>query len=122
MHGGPLTSMELSQLSLLCTGGSGGGSGGDASLTLSSPLTNGGVVDKKAMGDWATLDGDLLSSLTPMLQAHVVSAVSVDLVGEGREVVSKYTEASSNPDKHSGPVITIHQVRCIYYYFDCIFL
>lgn len=95
-HGGPLTMSELSSLSQHCT-------------TTTSVLCFGNSSADNLLGAynaWTALDGDLVSSLTPMLQVHVKSAVGIDLVGEGREVIRHSMEG-----KNDGPVITIHQVR-----------
>jgi hypothetical protein len=101
-HGGPFTSTELSQLALLCTSGF-------------SSTNNGGAKQQydyqSSSSLWAAVDGDLLASLTPMLRAHVTSAMRVDLVGEGLGVIAKTVKAENSPEKRSGPVITIHQVR-----------
>lgn len=101
-HGGPLTSTELSQLSLLCAS------------ELSSNKNNIGQSTQsyydQSSSQWATVDGDLLASLAPLLRAHVTSAMRVDLVGEGLDVIAKTVKAESSPEKKSGPVITIHQV------------
>mmetsp|Transcript_29228 Transcript_29228/g.60734 ORF Transcript_29228/g.60734 Transcript_29228/m.60734 type:complete len:1733 (-) Transcript_29228:882-6080(-) len=111
VHGGPLTSTELSQISLFCnSAGDGNGSGVRSSSEIvnkSSTMID--LKNKNMVGNWAKLDGDLLASLTPMLQEHVVSAVAVDLVGEGRDVISKYMEASSHLIENGGPAISIHQ-------------
>jgi len=93
-HGGPFTSTELSQLALLCTFG-----------FSSSSSKNGGANQSQ----WATVDGDLLASLTPLLRAHVTTAMRVDLVGEGLDVIVKTVKTESSPEKKSRPVITIHQ-------------
>ncbi|KAL7534879.1 hypothetical protein ACHAXR_010105 [Thalassiosira sp. AJA248-18] len=98
LHGGPFTAMELSQLSMHCIA-----SGSIASNN--SSMKN--RTTSSSLGDWASVDGDLLASLTPMLQSHVKSAVNVDLVGEGRRVISQCMEAQG--DKNGRPVITIHQ-------------
>ena len=95
-HGGPLTMSELSSLSQHCA-------------TTASVLCFGNSSADNLLGAynaWTALDGDLVSSLTPMLQVHVKSAVGIDLVGEGREVIRQSMER-----KDDGPVITIHQVR-----------
>eukprot|EP00984_Skeletonema_dohrnii_P018745 scaffold8827_cov120-Skeletonema_dohrnii-CCMP3373.AAC.8 len=98
-HGGPFTSTELSQLALLCTTG------------FSSSSSKNGAANQSASSQWAAVDGDLLASLTPLLRAHVTSAMRVDLVGEGLGVIAKTVKAESSPEKTSRPVITIHQVR-----------
>eukprot|EP00584_Thalassiosira_punctigera_P002031 CAMPEP_0172528242 /NCGR_PEP_ID=MMETSP1067-20121228/2692_1 /TAXON_ID=265564 ORGANISM="Thalassiosira punctigera, Strain Tpunct2005C2" /NCGR_SAMPLE_ID=MMETSP1067 /ASSEMBLY_ACC=CAM_ASM_000444 /LENGTH=1791 /DNA_ID=CAMNT_0013312123 /DNA_START=38 /DNA_END=5413 /DNA_ORIENTATION=+ len=59
------------------------------------------------LGAWASVDGDLLATLTPMLQRHVKSALGVDLIGEGRRVIAKSMEATGK--KNRRPVITINQ-------------
>ena len=100
-HGGPLTSTELSQLSLLCTSSSGG---------FSQSNNNISGVSSDQSTQWALVDGDLLASLTPLLRAHVTAAGRVDLVGEGLDVIAKTVKAESSPEKKTGPVITIHQV------------
>ena len=120
IYGGPFTSTELSQLSLLCTTTVGNGNASSSSPGNGgkfSPEFYGSAI--KSSGDWASLDGDLLASLTPMLQTHVASAVGIDLVGEGRDVIVKSMEAETNPEKNTGPVITIHQVslECIVCYW-----
>ena len=74
VEGGPFTSLELNRLSLVRS---------DA---------------------WSAVEGETIVSLTSMLQLHVGSGVSVDLVGEGREVVKMRKE-------EGGPVISVQQVR-----------
>lgn len=93
-HGGPLAMSELSSLSQHCA-------------ATASVLCFGNSSADNLLGAynaWTALDGDLVSSLTPMLQVHVKSAVGIDLVGEGREVIRQSMER-----KDDGPVITIHQ-------------
>jgi hypothetical protein len=106
-HGGQFTSTELSQLSLLCT------SGFSTATTINNNNNNGGMKQQSyyQSSQWASVDGDLLSSLTPMLRAHVTSAMRVDLIGEGVGVIANTIKAESSPEKKTGPVITIHQVR-----------
>ena len=100
----------MGQLSLQCT----------SSNILSSNTSRNSVGSTTAnnnLGAWSTLDGDLLSTLTPMLQSHVTSALGVDLVDEGRKVIAKSMEEKGNDNKK--PVITIHQVRwivCVIYF------
>lgn len=101
-HGGPFTSTELSQLALLCTFGL---------SSSSSSSKNVGGANQSLSSQWAAVDGDLLASLTPLLRAHVTSAMRVDLVGEGLDVIVQTVKAESSPEKKSRPVITIHQVR-----------
>ncbi len=105
-HGGQFTSTELSQLSLLCTSGF-------STATTNNNNNNGGMGQQSyyQSSQWASVDGDLLSSLTPMLRAHVTSAMRVDLMGEGVGVIANTIKAESSPEKKTGPVITIHQVR-----------
>ncbi len=119
VYGGPLTSMELSQLSLFCNSASGGDGGGITSLpkNANNASTMAYLGNKNQVGNWAKLDGDLLASLTSMLQEHVLSAVAVDLVGEGRDVISNYTDALSHSTENRRPAITIHQVR--YFVLHC---
>ena len=107
-HGGQFTSTELSQLSLLCTSGF-----STATTNNSNNNNNGGMKQQSycQSSQWASVDGDLLSSLTPMLRAHVTSAMRVDLIGEGVGVIANTIKAESSPEKKTGPVITIHQVR-----------
>ena len=45
-----------------------------------------------------------------MLQCHVKSALGIDLVGEGRRVISEAMEAQA--EKNGRPVISLHQVSC----------
>lgn len=107
-HGGQFTSTELSQLSLLCTSGF-----STATTTNNNNNNNNGGMKQSycQSSQWASVDGDLLSSLTPMLRAHVTSAMRVDLIGEGVGVIANTIKAESSPEKKTGPVITIHQVR-----------
>ena len=108
-HGGQFTSTELSQLSLLCTSGF-----STATTTNNNINSNNGGMKQQSYyqsSQWASVDGDLLSSLTPMLRAHVTSAMRVDLIGEGVGVIANTIKAESSPEKKTGPVITIHQVR-----------
>ena len=102
MHGGPLTTMELSQLSLHCTP--------PMNHKSNRNMGNNNANNNNSMnlGAWASLDGDLLAALTPMLQCHVKSALGIDLVGEGRNVISQCMQGG---EKNGRPVITIHQVR-----------
>ena len=101
LHGGPFTALELGQLSLHCT---------SSNVPSSNTSRNsvGSTANNNNLGAWSTLDGDLLSTLTPMLQSHVTSALGIDLVDEGRKVIAKSMEEKGNDNKK--PVITIHQV------------
>jgi len=98
LHGGPFTALELGQLSLVCN---------------SSPVvtTNSNSIDINSIGNsdgvWSSLGEDLLSTLTPMLRTHVISALGIDLVGEGRNVITKSMEDGENKKKST---ITIAQV------------
>ena len=111
LHGGPFTSLELSQLSLHCCTSS----SSNNNTTTNSTKSNNNV----SLGAWSTIDGDLLATLTPMLQSHVTSALGIDLVGEGRNVIAKSMEGENGngkKKKNGGgggkrPVITIQQVR-----------
>lgn len=91
----------MGQLSLHCT---------SSNIPSSNTSRNsvGSTNNNNNFGDWSTLDGDLLSTLTPMLQSHVTSALGIDLVDEGRKVIAKSMEEKGNDNKK--PVITIHQV------------
>lgn len=118
-HGGQFTSTELSQLSLLCTSGF-----STVTNNSNNNNNNGGMKQQSyyQSSQWASIDGDLLSSLTPMLRAHVTSAMRVDLIGEGVGVIANTIKAESSPEKKTGPVITIHQVRRggqIYWKLQC---
>lgn len=97
-HGGPFSRAELGQLALHCTGEAGVRCDGSAPRRATTSY----------LGAWASLDGDLLATLAPMLQRHVKSALAIDLVGEGRGVLARSLEASGNKNKR--PVITINQV------------
>ena len=112
LHGGPFTSLELSQLSLHCCTSS-SYSSNNTTITNNTKANN-----NVSLGEWSTIDGDLLATLTPMLQSHVTSALGIDLVGEGRNVIAKSMEGENgngNKKKNGGkrPVITIQQVRCM---------
>jgi len=107
LHGGPFAAMELGQLSLHCASSSAGGCSASSNDNNNSCSTN-----KVNLGAWSSLDGDLLAALTPMLQAHVISALGIDLVGEGRNVISKSMEVAGQAGGKNGqkrPVITVHQ-------------
>lgn len=101
-HGGPFYANELEQLSLLCN-----------STPASSEESN--IVN---IGIWSSLTDDLLSTLIPMLRSHVVSALGIDLVGEGRDVIMKSMDDFSENKRENGKkqTITIHQVSAKYYY------
>ena len=119
-HGGQFTSTELSQLSILCTSGFSTVTNNNSN----NNNNNGGMKQQSyyQSSQWASIDGDLLSSLTPMLRAHVTSAMRVDLIGEGVGVITNTIKAESSPEKKTGPVITIHQVRMggqIYWKLQC---
>ena len=118
LYGGPFTTLELEQLSLHCTSSS---TSTSSSNIYSSSRSR---SNKTNLGAWSTIDGDVLSTLTPMLQVHVTSALGIDLVGEGRSVIAQLENAGDglqqkNKNKEGGnngrrspsrPVITIHQV------------
>lgn len=112
LHGGPFTAMELGQLSLHCT-------------ASASNYNNASSKNKvNYLGAWSSLDGDLLATLTPMLQAHVISALGIDLVGEGRQVIAKSMEvaAATGGGSKKRPVITVHQVSdLIYLHRVCVY-
>ena len=111
LHGGPFAAHELGRLSLHCapavtTVGAEDGVGDGGSI----------VTRVSKTGAWSSLDGDALSTLAAMLRSHVTSALGVDLVGEGRDVVARCAEvdvdaAASNGGKRGRrPAITVHQV------------
>ncbi|KAL9191509.1 hypothetical protein ACHAXT_001215 [Thalassiosira profunda] len=95
--GGPFAAVELGQLALHCASSSTTTHGSNATFG------NGGKLN---LGAWASLDGDTLASLAPMLRAHVVSAAGIDLVGEGRDVIVRHAEARGEGGR---PAITINQ-------------
>jgi hypothetical protein len=107
LHGGPFAAHELGRLSLHC-----------APAATAIGVDGGGsvVVGSSKTGAWSSLDGDALSTLTAMLRSHVTSALGVDLVGEGRDVVARCAEAHGDVAADNGgrrgmrPAITIHQV------------
>ncbi|KAL7555019.1 hypothetical protein ACHAWF_018600 [Thalassiosira exigua] len=92
-RGGPLTASELGQLSLRCC------SPGESELE--NDTNDDGT-------DWASVDGDLLAALAPMLRKHVSSAAGVDLVGEGPRVISN-SSSSGWGGKGGRPSITVGQ-------------
>lgn len=107
LHGGPFAASELGRLSLHCTP--------VATVDVGAGNDNGGVVTKVSKtGAWSSLDGDVLSTLTPMLRSHVTSALGVDLVAEARDVVARSMEADAAAENggkcDKRPVITVHQV------------
>ena len=121
LYGGPFTMLELEQLSLHCTSSSSSTSTTSSSNIYSSSRSR---SNKTNLGAWSTIDGDVLSTLTPMLQVHVTSALGIDLVGEGRSVIAQSMEnagdglqqKNKNKEGNNGrrspsrPAITIHQV------------
>ena len=121
LYGGPFTMLELEQLSLHCTSSSSSTSTTSSSNIYSSSRSNNNNTN---LGAWSTIDGDVLSTLTPMLQVHVTSALGIDLVGEGRSVIAqsmenagdgllqqkKNKEGNNGRRSPSRPAITIHQV------------
>ncbi len=96
LHGGPFTALELGQLSLVC----------NSAPVVASIDSNGNDIGSS--GVWSTLGEDLLSTLTTLLRTHVISASGIDLVGEGRNVITRSMEDSENG---TTPTITILQVR-----------
>lgn len=70
--GGPLTTKELSRLSLIST-------------SAVSSLCAGNEAKNKSFG---SVDGDLLMNLIPLLEQHVEAAASVDLIREASKVVA----------------------------------
>lgn len=73
-YGGPLSTHELSHLSLICA----------AAL---SPLLKGEESKKKGFG---SIDGDLLMALIPLLDHHIEAATSIDLIREASKICSTY--------------------------------
>lgn len=70
--GGPLSTQELSHLSLICTS------------ATSSDVSR----DDAAKQGFGSVDGDLLMNLVPLLDQHVEAAASVDLIREASKVVA----------------------------------
>ena len=87
-----LTSTEIMQLSRLCT-------------AFSLPASSNGNSSNTGFG---AVDGDLLASLFPLLEAHVVSAAQVDLIGE---VCQALGPGSNNDGDGEHATMTINQVR-----------
>lgn len=98
LHGGPFTALELGQLSLVCN---------------SAPVvtTSSNCIGSNSIGNsdevWSSLGEDLLSTLTPMLRTHVLSALGIDLVGEGRNVITKSMEDGENGKKSTIPILQV---------------
>jgi hypothetical protein len=67
--GGPLSTQELSHLSLICAG---------------SYMSR----DDSTKQGFGSVDGDLLMNLVPLLDQHVAAAASVDLIREASKVVA----------------------------------
>ena len=104
--GGPLTASEIGRLSVLCASleqqqpqppRSGANANAphphqtDAEAAHDvpgAPPSDDGDLDDAcpALVGWAGVDGDVLAQLIPMLERHVRSAASVDLIGEARAV------------------------------------
>lgn len=106
LHGGPFSASELGRLSLHCV-----------PVTLAD--IDGGTSRMSKMGAWCAIDADVLSTLTPLLRSHVMSALGVDLVGEGRGVITRSIETDASEDTNGGkrgkrPVIMINQVSVEY--------
>ena len=106
LHGGPFSASELGRLSLHC-------------VPVKLADIDGGTSRMSKMGAWCAIDADVLSTLTPLLRSHVMSALGVDLVGEGRGVITRSIETDASEDTNGGkrgkrPVITINQVSVEY--------
>ena len=110
--GGPLTAVEIARLSVLCasleqqsqsqsqpSSHNGRNShhprpqtdaeSAHAVHVPGAPASDDGLDDEEAcptLAGWAGVDGDVLAQLIPMLERHVRSAASVDLIGEARAV------------------------------------
>ena len=109
LPGGPFTASELGQLFLI----SNSASSSTSAATNSNNNNNNTTVDNSDYGVWSSLGEDLLSTLTPMLRTHVISASGIDLVGEGRYVITRLMmEEDGEKKKNNGikPTITILQV------------
>ena len=134
LYGGPFTMLELEQLSLHCTSSS--SSSSTSTSTSSNIYSSSRSNNKTNLGAWSTIDGDVLSTLTPMLQVHVTSALGIDLVGEGRSVIAQSMENAGdglqqkNKNKEGGnngrrspsrPVITIHQVSILFFIINALY-
>lgn len=86
---GPLTPSEMDQLGRICT----------AVSTTATPLsamealrvTHGSMLDNEPIekADFGLVDGDSLTLLVPMLEQHVLSASTIDLLREAYDVVVK---------------------------------
>lgn len=119
LHGGPFTALELGQLALHCAPcavvppSASLGSPADGTAADSGGVgENGNSSEEEAptcisgTGAWCAVDGDSLATLVPMLQSHVKSAIGIDLVREGRGVISRMNE-----ERESGrPAISVQQV------------
>jgi hypothetical protein len=87
-NGEPLMANELSILSLLCTKAA----GYKQTTTTNRTAPNGGnIIQNHSQGPigFGAVDGDLLSTLTELLEKHVNQAVGVDLVKEAVSVIHK---------------------------------
>lgn len=100
MYGGPFTSKELGQLLLLCNPSSG-----------ISTAANKGCVSTRDSGVWSSLEECLISTLSPMLRAHVKSAVGVDLVSEGRNVILRSEEKNENEKAQPTTILQVNTSR-----------
>ena len=111
LPGGPFTASELGQLFLISNSAS---SSTSAATNSNNNNNNNTTVNNSDFGVWSSLGEDLLSTLTPMLRTHVISASGIDLVGEGRNVITRLMmeEDGAEKKKNNGikPTITILQV------------
>eukprot|EP00978_Attheya_sp_CCMP212_P049291 scaffold644544_cov55-Attheya_sp.AAC.1 len=89
-NGGPLTTQEVSYLSMLCT--SLGAT--PSSQGVSTPSSS----DASPQQGWATVDPETIITLTPMLEAHIESASCVDFVGEALHIAQSSLESKDKSD------------------------
>lgn len=101
--GGPLTADELHILSLCCTSAA---TSRNKKPPPGSKKKNG---KPEAHGGFASVEGDLLTTLTELLEKHVNLAVGVDLIQETVDVVRK---REIKVDQVSTNVQVSFEMRC----------
>lgn len=100
LYGGPFTALELGQLTLVCNSSAAVASTGSTGNDIGHP------------GVWSTLGEDLLSTLTPMLRTHVISASGIDLVSEGRNAITRSDEDGETKKTRAITIVQV-SVKCL---------
>jgi hypothetical protein len=91
---GPLTVLELQELSLLCTLNTSASSMSSSSSSSTAPTTASSQQQQQQTG-FASVDGDQLVALTELLDRHVHHAAQVHLLPQACHVLQQHSKSPS---------------------------